>query len=57
MPTPVRTVYLFALIAALQHGTVLPVVEIQTILCEGLILFTAEYTQTDESDLKIKIQD
>ncbi len=43
-------VYLSTFIAAPQHRTVFPVVKVQSILCEWLILFTAEYTQAERSD-------
>lgn len=42
-----RGIYLSAFIAAPQHRAVLPVVKVQTIFSEGLVLFTAEYAQAE----------
>lgn len=44
------TVYLSTFIAASQHRTVFPIVKVQSILGEWLILFTAEYAQAEISD-------
>lgn len=44
------TGYLSTFIAASQHRTVFPVVKVQSNLCEGLILFTTEYTRSERSD-------
>lgn len=45
-----RHVYLSTFIAASQHGAMLPVVEVQSFLCEWLVLFSTEYTQAERSD-------
>lgn len=39
--------YLSTLVTAAQHRTVLPIVQVQSIFSEGLILITTEYTETE----------
>lgn len=49
---------LFAVVTSCQHETVLPVVEIETFLCEGFTPFPTENTQTErkeKQEIKVRI--
>ena len=46
---PRYTRYLFTVGTPLQHGAALPVVQIESLLCEVIVVFIAEYAGSKES--------